>query len=115
MITKSIPSALGVACVLGLGLLAPVAAAAAPNQACVQIRSACESAGFAPGAAREGAGLWVDCIRPVVQGTPPRRSATKPLPQVDAQLVAQCKAANPGFGQPKAAKSTPAPQAPAGK
>jgi hypothetical protein len=67
---------------------------------CRQIRAACEQAGFAQGGAKEGSGLLVDCVRPIVQGTPPRSNA-KPLPQVDPQLVEACKQRNPNFGQPK--------------
>jgi hypothetical protein len=66
---------------------------------CQQIRAACTDAGFKPGAAQEGIGLVVDCIRPVMLGTPQRPKATKPLPQIDAGLIEACKAKNPKFGQ----------------
>src|ERR1700688_3821907 len=85
-----------------LGLAATVTTAAAQNQgACRQIRLACEGAGFTQGAAREGVGLQVHCIIPIMQtrGQPP--TARRPLPRVDPQLVADCQASNPGFGQPK--------------
>ena len=92
-------------CALGVGLTVPFAAAVAVEQGpCGQILAACESAGFVRGAGREGAGLRVDCINPIMQGTPQPPRAIKPLPQVDPQLVADCKASNPRFGQPRASR-----------
>ena len=41
----------------------------------------------------------VDCVRPIMQNKPQPLSATQPLPQIDPQLVAACKANNPDFGQ----------------
>jgi len=67
---------------------------------CQQIRAACQQAGFEQGGAKGGNGPLVDCVRPIVQGTPPRPNA-KPLPQVDPQLVEACKQRNPSFGMPK--------------
>ena len=64
---------------------------------CQQIRAACEQAGFKQGAVKEGNGLLVDCVRPIVQGTPPRPNALA-LPQVEPQLVEACKQRNPNFG-----------------
>ncbi len=66
---------------------------------CRQIAAACQDAGFSAGAAKSGEGLQVDCIRPIMQGIAQRRRATKPLPQIDPQLIEACKAANPNFGQ----------------
>src|SRR5947209_8303039 len=66
---------------------------------CGQVTAACESAGFAPGNAKGGAGLQVDCIAPLMQGTNQPRKARVPLPNVDPQVVAACKASNPTFGQ----------------
>jgi len=80
-------------------------ARAQENTPCAQIRTACTQAGFKPGAAKDGLGLMADCVHPVMQGLPQRAKATKPLPQIDAQLIAACKAANPDFGQPKRAPS----------
>jgi len=48
--------------------------------------------------ASKGVGLAVDCVRPIVEGKAQRVKATKPLPQVDQQIVADCKASNPNFG-----------------
>jgi len=87
---------------LVLGLAATVTTAAAQNQGpCRQIRLACEGAGFTPGAAREGVGLQVHCIIPIMQTRAQPPTARRPLPRVDAQLVADCLASNPGFGQPR--------------
>jgi hypothetical protein len=101
-------------CMLGVGLTIPFVAAVARDEgACGQILAACESAGFVRGAGREGAGLRVDCINPIMQGTPQPPRASKPLPQVDPKLVADCKASDPRFGQPRASReggSQPPPQ-----
>jgi lipoprotein-anchoring transpeptidase ErfK/SrfK len=87
---------------LVLGLAATVTTAAGQNQGpCRQIRIACESAGFTPGAAREGVGLQVHCIIPIMQTRAQPPSARRPLPRVDPQLVTDCLASNPGFGQPR--------------
>jgi hypothetical protein len=96
---------IGTLCMFGVGLTIPFGAVVARDQGpCGQIAAACESAGFARGAAREGAGLRVDCINPIMQGAPQPPRASKPLPQVDPQLVADCRAINPRFGQPKASR-----------
>ena len=78
------------------------------GQACQQIRQACQEAGFTQGAASSGTGLMVDCIAPIMQGRPQPRKASKPLPSVDTQTVAACKAENPSFGQPGGASGGPA-------
>ena len=57
------------------------------------------------GGAGGGNGLFVDCIAPVMRGTPQPRRASKPLPQIDPRLVAECKTQNPNFGQGNAAPS----------
>jgi hypothetical protein len=72
------------------------------NGPCAQIQAACTDAGFKQGSAKEGFGLVMDCIRPVMQDAPQRAKAAKPLPQIDAKLIAACKATNPNFGQRKA-------------
>jgi hypothetical protein len=69
---------------------------------CVAIRQVCEQAGFALNGARDGAGLVVHCIRPIMTGMPQPRRATRPLPAVDPTLIDACRARNPGFGLPKA-------------
>jgi lipoprotein-anchoring transpeptidase ErfK/SrfK len=87
------------ACVMA----ATVTTAAAQGEgACGQIRLACQGAGFAPGAALEGIGIQVHCIMPIMQARPQPPSARRPLPDIHPQLVADCRASNPGFGQPRA-------------
>ena len=66
---------------------------------CQQITAACRQAGFVQNGASKGVGLAVDCVRPIVEGKAQRVKATKPLPQVDQQIVAACKASNPNFGK----------------
>jgi hypothetical protein len=95
---------------------ASVAAAQAPRRGvCGQIIAACQQAGFERGGAKAGNGIAADCIRPIMQGRPQPRRATKPLPQVAPELVAACAAANPNFGQRTRAVAAPAApgQAPA--
>jgi len=74
-------------------------ASAEEQKPCMKIKEACEQAGFKQGAAGEGIGLQVDCIRPIIDGSPQRESAGKPLPTVDPALVTACKAKNPEFGK----------------
>jgi hypothetical protein len=67
---------------------------------CAAIRQLCEDAGFVQGAAQSGNGLQRDCIQPIMRATPaPGGEASPPVPRVDRQLVAACKAAVPDFGQ----------------
>ena len=74
------------------------AAPGAPMRPCAQIREACAQAGFIFNGANMGVGILVDCIRPIMAGTPQRRQAAKPLPEIDPQLVVACKNRNPNFG-----------------
>jgi N-acetylglucosamine-6-sulfatase len=115
---RTILITIGTLCLLGAGLTLTQAQQAGRNQgACVQIRVACQKAGFAAGARGEGTGLVADCVVPIMQGTPQRPRASKPLPQIDPQLVTDCKAANPNFGQgarvPQQAPATAPPPVPA--
>ena len=86
-------------CLLAGGILVGSAQARAEGP-CQQIRATCESAGFVAGAAGQGVGLQVDCIMPIMQGTPQRPRARRPLPQVDARLISACAATRPQFGRP---------------
>jgi hypothetical protein len=79
---------------------------------CAQIRAACEQAGFVQGAFRDGYGLQIDCIRPIMQETPQPRWASKPLPPIDPELVAACRGRNPNFGGPRASAPNIRAQAP---
>jgi hypothetical protein len=77
-----------------LGLSATLMALPAQAQnlpPCAQIRAACEQAGFVQGAVRDGYGLQIDCIRPILQGVPQPPRATMPLPPVDPGIVAACR------------------------
>jgi arylsulfatase A-like enzyme len=65
---------------------------------CEQITTACLQAGFTRGGAGEGKGLQLDCVRPIVQGKTSGRGS-KPLPQVDPEVVAACNQAQPAFGR----------------
>jgi hypothetical protein len=94
----SAPAALLVA-----GLAAPANAQPAREQGpCGPITAACEAAGFVPGGVGSGTGLRADCIVPIMQGRNQPRRARVPLPRIDPQVVADCKASNPRFGQENA-------------
>jgi hypothetical protein len=78
----------------------PAPAQPAPNRVgpCAQITAACKQAGFVQNGAKTGVGIMVDCVRPIMVGTPQQVQGAKPLPQVDPQLVTACKQRNPNFG-----------------
>jgi hypothetical protein len=50
----------------------PPSAQSAPNRVgpCAQITAACKQAGFVPNGAKTGVGIVVDCVRPIMVGTP---------------------------------------------
>jgi lipoprotein-anchoring transpeptidase ErfK/SrfK len=106
-------------CGLGMliaGLAAPVAAQGVPP-ACLEIRAVCQGAGFTPGTGREGTGLMPDCVVPIVRGTAQPVRARRPLPRIDARLVADCRAGDPPFARSRepvsAALARPWPGGPA--
>ncbi len=68
------------------------------SDVCDQITAACEHAGFAANRFKSGIGLEVDCIWPIIEGTSQPPKASRPLPQIDPQVVTACKASNPSFG-----------------
>jgi hypothetical protein len=80
------------------------AAQSAPTQPvpwhpCARITAVCTQAGFVRNGAKMGAGIMVDCIQPIIAGTPQRKQATKALPQIDPQVVAACTKRDPNFGK----------------
>lgn len=91
-------------------LTAPAVAlgAEAPAQGpCDQIVAACKSAGFIEGDYRTGNGLQVDCIVPIIRGTPQPPQAKIPLPKVSPEAVEACKQKHPNFGEPKPGAAKP--------
>ena len=78
-----------------LGFVGFAKAPDAASDPCEQIRTACRTAGFVQGGIQAGNGLQIDCFDPIVRGTT-KPSASRPLPQIDRQLAAACRAANPG-------------------
>lgn len=68
-----------------------------PWHPCAKIAAAC-TPGFSLNGAKTGVGIGVDCIRPIMAGTPQRAQATKPLPSLDPQVIEACKERNPNFG-----------------
>jgi len=70
------------------------------NGPCKQVVQDCEAAGFVKGQAKEGTGLWRDCVDPLMQGKV-NSKAKKALP-TGANIssdVAACKAKRPNFGE----------------
>src|ERR1700683_520585 len=63
----------------------------ADRAACDQIKTACKNAGFVLGGGARN-GLLVDCSQQIVQGTAQPKSASKPLPKINSQLVNACRA-----------------------
>jgi hypothetical protein len=90
----------GLLCVLALSASSAFAAEEAPGP-CKQVADACKAAGFKPGDWKKGDGLWADCVDPIMQGQTSAPGATKPLPTVDPNVVAQCKAKHPKYGSGK--------------
>jgi hypothetical protein len=94
-------------CAVLVGLTAPLRAqppAEPPEKGsgpCAQIAAACKQAGFIEGDYKTGNGLHVDCIDPIMRGTPPPHKTKLSLPQVSPALIAACKAKHPEFGEPK--------------
>ena len=93
--------------VLTAGLTIPAMVLAQTKGPCGQIEAACLAAGFLKGDAKEGFGLFKDCVDPIMKGTPQPPNAVKRLPAVPPDLVAACKAKHPNFGEGR----TPPPPA----
>ena len=72
-----------------------------PN--CLAVYNACSGAGYIVGDAKEGNGLWRDCVTPLMTGNPPPKpppaGVTLPAktPQL-AQQIATCHKNHPKFG-----------------
>ena len=90
---------LWISCPIIAAMAYMVQAAPRPG-ACAEITAACTRAGFVEGGARAGNGLLADCIVPIMRGTFQRPKSSRPLPPIDARVVAACKAENPRFGEP---------------
>jgi hypothetical protein len=103
---RSMPISPAELCTLVIGFALSSAAQSATPGPCDQIEAACKSAGFVEGDAKQGYGLWVDCVDPIMRGTKQPPTAIKPLPPVAPKLIAACKQQHPNFGEGK--KATPA-------
>lgn len=95
------------------GLSVPSRAQPGPKGSpCAEIRETCLRAGFVPNGARSGIGVAFDCIQPIMMGTPQPPRAAQPLPPINPQLVAACRASNPNFGLGPRAAFGPGQQPP---
>jgi hypothetical protein len=111
---RFLPISTAIACTLFAGAVTPLSAdtpvsgaskpAGAKQGPCEQIVQACKSAGFIQGDVKEGNGLWVDCIDPIMHGGAQPAKAKIPLPSVNPATVAACKTKHPNFGTPKQSK-----------
>lgn len=71
-------------------------ASAAPNRPCEAIKTDCSKAGFVVGEAKEGKGMWWDCLCPLLDpGFQRPKNAALPTPS-DPSAVQQCTSSNPG-------------------
>ena len=68
------------------------------SRPCGEITQACKDAGFVNGGAKSGTGIGNDCIVPLIEGTAQPANATIPLPKIAPDVIAKCKAINPGYG-----------------
>jgi hypothetical protein len=109
---RSVAILLTTVVLLVTGLSVPSRAQPGPKGPCAEIREACLRAGFVPNGARSGIGVAFDCIQPIMTGTlqPPR--AARPLPPINPELVAACRASNPSFGLGQRAALGPEKQPP---
>jgi len=76
--------------IFGLNLFFTGDRVRADRAACEQIRAACKNAGFVLGSGARN-GLLLDCFQPIVQGAAQPKSATRPLPKINRQLVDACR------------------------
>jgi hypothetical protein len=76
--------------VFGIGLAFQDNQVRADRASCDQIKSACRNAGFVLGGGARN-GLLLDCFQPIVQGTGQPKSASRPLPTIDPQVVSACR------------------------
>jgi hypothetical protein len=91
----------------GKGTQPSTPAAQASQYPCAEITNACKAAGFVKGSAENGNGIGNDCIVPIIDGTPQPENATIPLPKIDPDIVARCKAANTNYGHFGKKRATP--------
>jgi tetratricopeptide (TPR) repeat protein len=94
---------------LGLTSLPLLCLYASAQDACNQIKEACQRAGFVYGGAKAGNGVDVDCYWPITQCKSQPMQATLPLPKIDPQLVAACtgKPCSGGVDASPAAQAPP--------
>ena len=85
-----------VVCLLLVGISS--SAAKKGSHFCVDVKKACEKAGFIKGNAKAGKGLWKDCIEPIMQGKTEGKSN---LPAIDPEIVKSCKTKHPNYGDGK--------------
>jgi len=97
-------------CVVAATLAGPLYAQSATPKSegpCDQITAACRAAGYKEGEAKEGEGLWYDCVDPIMKGKKP---TGKKQPDVSAQVIAACRAKDPTYPSKAKAKTPNTPK-----
>ena len=92
-------------CVVAAALAGPLYAQSAKPKSedpCLQIQKACIAAGYKEGEAKEGEGLWYDCVDPIMKGKKP---TGKKQPDVSSQVIAACRAKDPTYPSKAKAKA----------
>lgn len=75
------------------------APALAADTSCKQVIDACETAGFTQRDAKNGRGLYLNCVNLIMQGAKQPEHATLSLPILNESVVLDCKTKHPKFGQ----------------
>jgi len=92
-------------CVVAATLAGPLYAQSATPKSedpCAQIVQACKAAGYKEGEAKEGEGLWYDCVDLIMKGKKP---TGKKQPDVSSQAISACRTKDPTFPAKAKAKT----------
>lgn len=76
----------------------PVGTPGDGHPSCYEIKKACIHKGFEEGKSHCGYSIWENCVNPIIQGLTAHADNILPLPTVDSDLIAKCKADVPLFG-----------------
>ena len=66
---------------------------------CAAIKQACITAGFVQNEAKQGKGLWKDCVDPIIQGVPQPANSVIKLPTVDGNTHKRMQGETPDVGR----------------
>ena len=77
----------------------PAFAQQAGDTSCKQVVAACEKAGFTQRDAKNGKGLYLNCVNLIMQGQRQPEKAALSLPILNESVVIDCKKKHPKFGE----------------